>query len=81
MPIYAIYTRTVKGSVQRDHLTFDWNGPLGPYVHEAALVGWPESKVFWIYEKGHSNGLAPICASPSDSSEFEAIQPVLDNRP
>jgi hypothetical protein len=63
MTIYAVYIRTEKGNVQRDHLLFDWDGPLGPYVHEAPLVGWPESKVFWVYETGHSNGLAPICAS------------------
>lgn len=65
MTIYAIYTRTEKGSVQRDHSLFQWDGPLGPYVHEVPLVGWPEAKVFWIYEKGHSSGLAPICASRS----------------
>ena len=65
MTIYAIYTRTKKGSVQRDHSLFEWDGPLGPYVHEVPLVGWPESKVLWIYEKGHSSGLAPICASRS----------------
>ena len=81
MTIYAIYTRTTKGSVQRDHFMFEWNGPLGPYVHEAPLKGWPESKVFWIYENGHSIGLAPIRASSSDSPEFEAIEPSLDNRP
>ncbi|PTR17651.1 hypothetical protein C8R31_101818 [Nitrosospira sp. Nsp2] len=79
MTIYAFYTRTKKGSIQRDHFLFDWKGPLGPYAHEAPLVGWPESKVFWIYEKGHSNGLAPVCASSSDSSGIEALEPALSN--
>lgn len=81
MPLYAIYTRTAKGTVQRDHFMFEWNGPLGPYVHEAPLKGWLESKVFWIYEKGPSTGLAPICSSRSDSSKFVARQPSLNNCP
>jgi hypothetical protein len=80
MTIYAIYTRTAKGTIQRDHSMFEWNGSLGPYVHKAPLKGWCESTVFWVYEKGHSTGLAPICASPSDSSEVVAIQPSFDNR-
>jgi hypothetical protein len=80
MTVYAIYTRTEKGSIQRDHLMFDWNGPLGPYVHEVPLTGWPESKVYWIYEKGYSKGLAPIGAFPSNSSGFGAVRPGLDSR-
>jgi hypothetical protein len=77
MTIYAIYTRTAKGTIQRDQSMFEWNGSLGPYVHKAPLKGWCESTVFWVYEKGHSTGLAPICASPS---EVVAIQPSFDNR-
>jgi hypothetical protein len=72
MTIYAIYTRTAKGTIQRDHSMFEWNGSLRPYVNKAPLKGWCESTVFWVYEKGHSTGLAPICASPSDSSEVVA---------
>ncbi|MEO9061495.1 MAG: hypothetical protein ABI270_05575 [Nitrosospira sp.] len=81
MTIYAVYTRTEKGSIQRDHLMFDWDGPLGPYVHETPLAGWPESKVYWIYEKGYSKGLAPIGGSSSHPSGYRAIRPVLDSRP
>ena len=75
MTIYAIYTRTAKGNIQRDHRLFEWNGPLGPYMHEEPLVGWFESKVFWIHQAGHSSGLAPICASPIELSEFDPSQP------
>ena len=70
MTIYALYTRTAKGVIQRDHFMFNGEGPLGPYIHEAPLKGWLESKVFWIYEKGYSMGLAPICPSRSESSEL-----------
>jgi len=30
-----------------------------PYVHEEALVGWPEAKVFWALKEGPCVGMAP----------------------
>lgn len=59
MNTYVPYTRTTEGTIERNnHVTFCWQGPLGPYQYEDTLVGWPESKVFWQHEKGYSVGLA-----------------------
>jgi hypothetical protein len=67
MATYAIYTRTKEGAISRAADVFNWEGPLGPYMHEEPLAGWPESKVFWIYKTGYSIGLAPMFASSHSS--------------
>ncbi|PTR05363.1 hypothetical protein C8R32_12327 [Nitrosospira sp. Nsp5] len=72
MAIYAIYTRTKDGAISRDDSNFEWDDQLGPYMHEEQLTGWPESKVFWRTQTGYTIGLAPTCASRSDSSELVA---------
>jgi hypothetical protein len=33
---------------------------LVPDTHEESLVGWPESKVFWVKKTGASIGVAPV---------------------
>ena len=80
MATYAIYTRTKEGAISRAADVFNWEGPLGPYMHEEPLVGWPESKVFWIYKTGYSIGLAPMFASPQSPpkpTSKSAIPPAI----
>ncbi len=60
MSIYVPYIRTTEGAIERNnHVAFRWHAWLGPSWYEEALVGWPESKVFWEHEEGYSVGLAP----------------------
>ena len=61
MANYVLYIRTQYGVIKRnEHAAFKWNEPLDPYIYEEALVGWPESKVFWDKKVGYSIGIAPI---------------------
>ncbi|PTR17633.1 hypothetical protein C8R31_101800 [Nitrosospira sp. Nsp2] len=62
MPRFAIYVRTEDGTIWRHHeIAHQLPGFLDhPYVHEEALVGWPEAKVLWAEETGPTMGLAPV---------------------
>jgi hypothetical protein len=60
MTEYVIYIRTKAGIVTRKSFPIFWcYESLVPYVHEEALVGWPEQKVFWAIKEGPSVGMAP----------------------
>ena len=60
MTEYVIYIRTRAGIVTRKSFPIFWcYESLVPYVHEEALVGWPEQKVFWAIKEGPSVGMAP----------------------
>ena len=67
---YAVYVRTEEGYIERmnnviSNLPYDPRGSYGslsPYVHEEALVGFPESVVLWKNSTGPSVGIAPINA-------------------
>ena len=61
MTTYIPYIRSPEGAIERNDLvSFCWHASLGFGWYEEALVGWPESKVFWEHEKGYSVGLAPL---------------------
>ena len=64
MTKYVPYIRTEQGYIERkDYAIFNSDGSLNPYIHEEALVGWPEPKVFWERPVGPSVGLAPLISS------------------
>jgi hypothetical protein len=61
MTQYVPYVRTAQGYIERkDYAIFNCYESLGLYIHEEALVGWPEPKVFWDHQTGPSVGLAPL---------------------
>ncbi len=61
MTTYVLYTRTEAGAIERkDYAVFHYSGTLVPDTHEESLVGWPESKVFWVKKTGASIGVAPL---------------------
>jgi hypothetical protein len=72
---YVLYSRTKEGHIERIahavytcyHCLDDALNPFGcpdkfinQYMHEEALVGWPEPKVFWAKATGLSTGIAPL---------------------
>jgi hypothetical protein len=59
---YVPYVRTKEGYIERkSYAIFNASeNCLDPYVHEEALIGWPESKVYWASQAGPSVGLAPL---------------------
>ena len=59
---YVPYVRTKEGYIERkSYAIFNASeNCLDPYVHEEALIGWPESKVYWASRAGPSVGLAPL---------------------
>jgi hypothetical protein len=60
MTEYVLYLRTEAGVISRKSFPIFWcYESLVPYVHEEALVGWPESKVFWALKEGPCVGMAP----------------------
>ncbi|HEV7929259.1 MAG TPA: hypothetical protein VGP12_03915 [Nitrosospira sp.] len=60
MTEYVLYIRTRAGTTTRKSFPIFWcYESLVPYVHEEALVGWPEQKVFWAIKEGPSVGMAP----------------------
>jgi hypothetical protein len=60
MTEYVLYLRTEAGTISRKTFPIFWcYESLVPYVHEEALVGWPESKVFWALKEGPCVGMAP----------------------
>lgn len=66
MANYVIYIRSRNGRITRnEHPAFEWDEPLDPYVYEEALVGWPESTVFWEKKVGYSIGIAPSSVTKS----------------
>ncbi len=60
---YITYLRTVDGNIERKPDAMHSRNSLDPYMHEEALVGWPESKVYWANDRGPSVGLAPLSSS------------------
>ena len=69
MTRYVPYVRTEQGYIERkDYAIFNSDGYLNPYIHEEALVGWPEPKVFWAHPVGPSVGLAPLISENNKES-------------
>ena len=65
MSNYVTYLRTREGSIERlpNAITTQLDNSLHPYDYEEALVGWPESKVYWANDRGPAVGLAPMDAA------------------
>ena len=60
MTEYAFWIRTRAGALTRKSFPIFWcYESLVPYVHEEALGGWPEQKVFGAIKEGPSVGMAP----------------------
>ena len=68
MPSYAVYIRTKEGYIERmknvvshlPHIARPLSGTSNPYIYKEALVGFPESMVFWAASTGPSVGIAPL---------------------
>jgi hypothetical protein len=63
---YVPYLRSTKGKIERfaDSIYDSSDDSRGPYVHEDALVGWPERYVFWAKATGPSVGIALFLPLP-----------------
>jgi hypothetical protein len=74
MTKYVPYIRTEQGYIERkDYAIFNADGSLSPYIHEEALSGWPEPKVFWDHPIGASVGLAPLSSKNNEKSAELAL--------
>lgn len=62
MSKYVTYIRTDDGTVERKPaaIVTHSDDSRDPYFYEEALVGWPETKVYWANEVGPSVGIAPF---------------------
>lgn len=65
MSKYVTYIRTNEGKIERRPaaIVTHSDDSLDPYMHEEALVGWPESKVYWANDVGPSVGIAPLSSA------------------